>query len=602
MMELLRSILLLLLPLFQTRLIASADRKFGCLFEADVCKSYEICVNDGVFGRCQLVTVIDVYKYEVSPTDLQRLRVILQELSLRGLLWHDDTTQQVIAKELSNLRRTHHLHPEAGSSDSLRATKEKIASEEDYKDYKGADDGDLQGFESLHQYLQLLSALSQPANPMPSHKTRTDKSETAQSDSSLDELLQRHRGKTSSNHDIAFHHPYPDNEHAQSRPLSQVQQQGGHLQSQEGFPVNEHLDNKQLVALLESYLRQKLAARGNDLSVNPDVWQQEGENKESQGWPPRSELLHWKAHDRRPELKEEKALYKSSASKINGKNPLSNMDENFIQSVVQQLGTQHVNVDGLTAKQLDELSDVIADALQVVDDDTSSDVRKGSLKTKPDLQQQEEEEANRRDEFTLEKQDDEVNEEFPEKSQPFKAEDESSEVKKSLDDILDLDSLYSAPHKNRVKTFGSSTKGNVGIENVKSNTITREVSNNRKSEGVMFGSEEEPNRWVEASLTFREPQKKNSQMGDQQLDVASSKTNLYGYIVTQKNPLSVEKGLELMEDLAHLLKLQINVFEDVSMMGPAVIFQVKVNGQNVSTADVVNVAVINKKNWKKEQD
>ncbi|XP_072364327.1 receptor-type tyrosine-protein phosphatase N2 isoform X2 [Scyliorhinus torazame] len=496
MMELLRSTLLLLLPLFQTRLIASADRKFGCLFEADVCKSYEICVNDGVFGRCQLVTVIGVYKYEVSPTDLQHLHAILQELSLRGLLWHDDTTQQVIAKELSNLRRTHHLHPEAGSSDSLRATKEKIASEEDYK---GADDGGLQGFESLHQYLQLLSALSQPANPMPSHKTRTDKSETAQSDSSLDELLQRHRGKTSSNHYLAFHHPYPDNEHAQSRPLSQVQQQR----------------------------------------------------------------------------------------------------ENFIQSVVQQLGTQHVNVDGLTAKQLDELSDVIADALQVVDDDTSSNGRKGSLKTKPDLQQQEEEEANRRDELTLEKQDDEVNEEFPKKSQPFKAEDESSEVKKSLADILDLDSLYSPPHKNRVKTFGSSTKGNVGIENVKSNTITREVSNTRKSEGVMFGSEEEPNEWVEASLTFREPQKKNSQMGDQQLDVASSKTNLYGYIVTQKNPLSVEKGLELMEDLAHLLKLQINVFEDVSMMGPAVIFQVKVNGQNVSTADVVNVAVINKEKLEK---
>ncbi|XP_078393358.1 receptor-type tyrosine-protein phosphatase N2 isoform X2 [Cetorhinus maximus] len=612
MMELLHSILLVL-SLLHTRLIASADRKFGCLFEADVCKSYEICVNDGIFGRCQLVTVIDVYKYEVSPTDLQRLRAILQELSLRGLMWHDDTTQQVIAKELSNLHQSHHLHPETGSSDSLRVTKEKTASEENYK---GLDDGDVQGFKSLHQYLQLLSALSQPANPVPSHKTRTDKSETAQSDSSLDRLLQRNRGKTSSNHFLAFHHQYPGNERAQPRPLSQVQQQRGQLQSQEEFPVNEPIDNKQLVALLESYLAQKMAAqtaaKGSDLSINPDVWlkealgssrnqQQEGAYKESQGGHPRSELLLRKADDRPPELKEEKALYKSSASKINGKNPLSHLDENFIQSVVQQLGMQHVNVDGLTSKQLDELSDVIADALQVVDDDAAPRAgNKGSLEAKQDFQQKEEEDAIKRDELILEKQDVEVNEEFLKKSQPFKTKDESDEVKKSLTDMLDLDSLYTTPHKNRVKTFGSSTKGNVGIENVKSNTITREVTNTRKSEDDIFGSKEKPNRWVAGSLVYKEPQKKNSQMGDQHLDVAPSKTNLYGYIVTQQNPLSVEKGLELMEDLAHLLKLQINVFEDVSMIGPAVIFQVKVNGQNVSTADVVNVAAISKENLEKE--
>ncbi|XP_078088676.1 receptor-type tyrosine-protein phosphatase N2 [Mustelus asterias] len=608
MMELPHSILLLLSLL----LTASADRKFGCLFEADVCKSYEICVNDGVFGRCQLVTVIDVYKYEVSPTDLQRLRAILHELSLRGLMWHDDTTQQVIAKELSNLRQTHHLHPEAAPSDSLRAAKEKFASEENYK---GAEDGDLQGFESLHQYLQLLSVLSQPANPVPSHKTRTDKSETAQPDSSLDELLQRNRGKTPSNQFLAFHHPYSSNERAQARPVSQAQQLSGQRQSQEHFPVSERIGNKQLLALLEGYLAQKLAAqtstRGNNLPVNSDAWhkealgsprnaQQEGAVKESQGGPPRSELLHRKADDRLPELKEEKVLYKSGASKINGKNPLSHMDENFIQSVVQQLGTQHVNVDGLTSKQLDELSDVIADVLQVVDDDTTSDGSKGNLKAEQDFQQKEEEEANSRDELILEKQDDEVDEKFPEKGQPFKPEDESNEAIKSLADILDIDSLYITPHQNRVKTFGSSTKGNVGIENVKSNTITREVSKTRKSEGGMLGSEEAPNRWVGGSLMYKDPQKKNSQMGDQQLDVVLSKTNLYGYIVTQQNPLSVEKGLELMEDLAHILKLQISVFEDVSMMGPAVIFQVKVNGQNVSTADVVNVAVINKEKLEKE--
>ncbi|XP_067871105.1 receptor-type tyrosine-protein phosphatase N2 isoform X2 [Heterodontus francisci] len=579
MMELIHSILLLL-SLFHTRLYASADRKFGCLFEADVCKPYEICVNDGIFGRCQLVTVIDVYKYEVSPTDLQHLRAIQQELSLRGLMWHDDTTQQVVAKELSNLHQTRHLHPEAGSSDSLRGTREKIASEENYEE---ADAGDLQEF--LHQYLQFLSALSQPANPVASHKTRIDKSKAAQSDLALDDLLQRNRGKISSDHYPAFHHQYADDERAQPRPLSQLQQQGGRLQSQEDFPVSEPINNKQLLALLEGYLAQKLAAqtaaRGNVLSVSPDVWvkealgssrneQYEGTNNDNQGGHPRSELLQWKSDTKLPELKEEKTLYKSSTSKINGKDQLSHLDENFIQSVVQQLGMQHVNVDGLTSKQLDELSDVIADVLQVIDDERTNDGNENTREAKQDFQQKDEEETIKRDELILEKQDTDVNKRSRDQSQTFKTDDESNEGKKSLTDILDLDSLHITPHKNRVKTFGSSSKGMVGVENVKSNTIAREVANTRKSESGIFGSEE-PDRWVDGSLMYKETQKKNSQMGELRLDVAPSKSNLYGYIVTQQK-----------------------------MVGPAVTFQIGVNGQNISTADVVNVTVANKEKLEKE--
>ncbi|XP_048462087.1 condensin-2 complex subunit G2 [Rhincodon typus] len=182
-------------------------------------------------------------------------------------------------------------------------------------------------------------------------------------------------------------------------------------------------------------------------------------------------------------------------------------------------------------------------------------------------------------------------------SQTFKTAAEGDEVKKSLTDILDVDSLYTRPLKNRVKMFGSSSKENVGIENVKSNTITREVTNTMKSEDGIFGSVEEPNQRVAGSLMYKEPQKKNSQLGDQRLDVSSSETNMYGYIMTQQNlfwskvttqlgtltqpllmnsitdaaffhlnsPLSSEKGLELMEYLAHLLKLQMSVFEDISL-------------------------------------
>nr|XP_014351167.1 PREDICTED: receptor-type tyrosine-protein phosphatase N2 [Latimeria chalumnae] len=83
MMELLYSILFVL-SAFHNRLLVFADRKFGCLFEDDLCKHFEICINDGLFGRCQRVPVIDVYRYEVSPPILQHLRTILQKLSHRG--------------------------------------------------------------------------------------------------------------------------------------------------------------------------------------------------------------------------------------------------------------------------------------------------------------------------------------------------------------------------------------------------------------------------------------------------------------------------------------------------------------------------------------
>lgn len=45
---------------------------------------------DGIFGRCQQVPVIDIYKYEISPPVLQRLRIILEKLSHRGIVKTQD--------------------------------------------------------------------------------------------------------------------------------------------------------------------------------------------------------------------------------------------------------------------------------------------------------------------------------------------------------------------------------------------------------------------------------------------------------------------------------------------------------------------------------
>uniref|UniRef100_A0AAR2JLC9 Protein tyrosine phosphatase receptor type N2 n=1 Tax=Pygocentrus nattereri TaxID=42514 RepID=A0AAR2JLC9_PYGNA len=60
---------------------------------------------NGMFGRCQAMTVADVYTYDITPATLQRFRSLLQKLSLRGLSWEDDITQQVLSKEFSKLRK-----------------------------------------------------------------------------------------------------------------------------------------------------------------------------------------------------------------------------------------------------------------------------------------------------------------------------------------------------------------------------------------------------------------------------------------------------------------------------------------------------------------
>ncbi|KAH0627586.1 hypothetical protein JD844_003495 [Phrynosoma platyrhinos] len=69
------------------------------------------------------------------------------------------------------------------------------------------------------------------------------------------------------------------------------------------------------------------------------------------------------------------------------------------------------------------------------------------------------------------------------------------------------------------------------------------------------------------------------------------------------SPLTEEKGLELIREVAVLLKLQMTAFADIkytyvraspiiynSMLGPAVTFKVHSNALNVTTADVAKAA------------
>ncbi|KAL1271188.1 hypothetical protein QQF64_030204, partial [Cirrhinus molitorella] len=78
-----RALLLFALLSVHALAVAFANRKFGCLFEDEVCESYEACINDGVFGQCKSYSSSVPYTYDVSPATVQRLRNVLQKLAHR---------------------------------------------------------------------------------------------------------------------------------------------------------------------------------------------------------------------------------------------------------------------------------------------------------------------------------------------------------------------------------------------------------------------------------------------------------------------------------------------------------------------------------------
>ncbi|KAJ3611371.1 hypothetical protein NHX12_021387, partial [Muraenolepis orangiensis] len=78
------------------------------------------CTNDGVFGQCQSLSDSEFFTYQVSSSTLERLHLLLQTLAHRGLTWQDDLTQEVVSRELAKLhrvplRRLAPLAPQAGA-------------------------------------------------------------------------------------------------------------------------------------------------------------------------------------------------------------------------------------------------------------------------------------------------------------------------------------------------------------------------------------------------------------------------------------------------------------------------------------------------------
>ncbi|KAM6452068.1 receptor-type tyrosine-protein phosphatase N2 isoform 1-T1 [Liasis olivaceus] len=530
--RLLRQLLLLLVvarhrSLLRTGAVAAAEAKFGCLFEDDLCKTYEICVNDGVFGKCQRVPVIDVNKYEVSPLTLQRLKIVLEKLLHRGFTWHDDYTQHIIARELSNLPKAHDWHLETFSSedpDSSRISKQ------------GPDrnlEKDVNFANFPQQYLAYLDILSQSGAPnlystinanKPPFKVGNIPPRTM-----INYMMQSSKGKTPAvTYSVPAHSKYIENFPARTFSKSQMDTLL--------LKPEEQLDRKGLLVALNAYITQKLLAK------NLDGRSSVSRTKETSPYGNRVKPLHIDHLDgtiskeklggfeMRPQFLQRPAPGLVSGSTQNDlKLPLTPIDDEGAW-----------NIDAEAKKEEDHLGSKVTDFLSknmVTENLPRVYLSKESFKT---------------------------------------------EMKKSED--LDLSS--------------SSEEVKVGIENVKSETFSRELIAEKKAESEPTSKELTElhhwikNTWLQDESVYQATQEKMAE--GLKLDAKSSKEEEYGYIVTEKDPLSEEKGLDFIKEVAGLLKLQMTAFADINVLGPAVTFKVHPNALGITTADVVRAAADNK--------
>ncbi|XP_076837653.1 solute carrier organic anion transporter family member 5A1b [Brachyhypopomus gauderio] len=545
--------LLLSLLTLQIGFTVTAERKFGCLFEESLCKKYEFCVNDGMFGHCQVMMGADMYMYDITPATLQRFRSLLQKLSVRGLSWEDDVTQQVLANEFSKLRKISLPPP-----DSRPVVQSVTVGNGRLKDLE------VELTRSLQKYLLNLGLLPKQGSQVSNMK------------SSLP--LEYYRsGKTRNKVDSAPPEFTPESTYQQASypDLTYYQSDSASAPAQQNGPGV-------LVTALKQYLSQ-------NNPLKPDQGARQKLNT---------------------------VFMKGGSSQSSARDPLTPIDETFIRNVLRNVGKHNVDVESLSTADLNQLAALIADALQVVEqqaeqgytprdvqeENQTGDLQTGDLQTGDDTGDQNVSETSRQ-------QSEETSSLDQKLTSPSLTESETREEERSVEDHSKqglLTKLLEYLDKDSRSERGPLGKGRgISIETVRSRTTQRDVGMQKKA----MEQVEEVEGWVQAAALAPAPvleddaatRRKHTKVTDLQLDVQSNtNSDVYGYIITDVDSIPTDQAVHLMELLSHKAKIQMTDFLELSVIGPAVTFQVRPNAQNVTTADVANVAVRQKDTLEKE--
>ncbi|XP_044534891.1 receptor-type tyrosine-protein phosphatase N2 [Gracilinanus agilis] len=630
-------LLLLLLSAFAAVAAAARGRslpgRFGCLFEDDLCRPFEICINDGVFGRCLQGPMIDTYQYEVSPPILEHLRTILQKLSHRGFTWQDDFTQGTVAQELANIPKIYRWQPESLASDgvnSIRTSKPKVDNKR-----PSTLENDIDLAKSLQQYLTYLSILTRASSPNVYPRIKNDKADVQDNifpERLLNYIVQKARGSTPALTYVPISHPnYPDN--PSRRTFSPIQTDSF------SYSLDPDLDKQNLIAALKAYIAQNMAEENPD--KGPSGRTRSSLHSNSGFLPPYNEafskeeetdvkakplfLLKTGLRDLNPGSG--KSVQKLSSVPGDAKDPLSTLDETLIQNVLKDLRKQQGTIDNLSPLELQKMANVITDVMQgsntevpgMVGSEIVGEQREQEMKRvnspesknyQNDLMVEDNLPGNR-----VQESDDRVDEKVKDLDTKFVNEQETQ----FLSEGLPSEKPFKTETKKSEDTESSlsSEEENVGVENVKSETYSQELTAEKKPV-----AEPNANEFVEFQDWIQGTLKQDERLSEGppkipgeglQLEVKSSDEEEYGYIMTEEDPLSVEKGKKLIKEVVQLLKLPPTAIVDVkcpqlllidcgigadhisfSMLGPAVTFKVSSGFQNMTTAEVAKATADNK--------
>uniref|UniRef100_A0A1A7WZE4 Protein tyrosine phosphatase, receptor type, N polypeptide 2 n=1 Tax=Iconisemion striatum TaxID=60296 RepID=A0A1A7WZE4_9TELE len=612
-------------PVFFAALAASlcaspalTDRKFGCLFEDELCAPYEFCINDGLFGRCQELAGADLSTYDISSSALQRLRILLQKLAHRGLTWQDDITQQVVSRELSKLRSIPLRHPSAPPSrlmtySSSKNRKPKPAQAELSK--------------NLQQYLTGLGFLPQAeADQQQPGAQREIQNEDINTDSPSKPKPKQGWKETTI---------YSLQKGAGQPPVTKVISKSGEGRHPKLSATYSSQDKSKL---LSNHLEQLLSGASGT---------QQGISGGEAAWP--KGKLHYLSY-MQPALSDHaepqaafgskttppdlnRLLFKAGSNRLTAKEPPSAVDDHFFRNAVNQLGRHSVNMEDFMGKDLDHLAEVITAALQEVHEEPRPGATNSRGETKgnqeppaamilnQDQNMKSQKEQSLKEILNMKHQGQQIDGVAKESI------DKHSAFFSKLLDYLNMEPFGDAPEVNRGPP--APLHKLVGLESVHSRTMQGEVPAPHLSEekvvtvpekegstlrltGPPEGPDSEIERWMQADQAPaghqqpEEPQKKDMKIKTQLVHVgvkefsSRGKDRHFGYIITGSESLTNDRASDLMERLTQRLNLHATDLTQLSVLGPALTFRVGPNPKNVTTADLVQTAVQDKQQLEKE--
>ncbi|KAM8934820.1 receptor-type tyrosine-protein phosphatase-like N [Pelodytes ibericus] len=527
-------------------------RNHGCLFDLRLCSKEESCVQDGLFGHCRERSERDVAQLQVTPGTLQQLQGVLRQLTAKGLSWRDDLTQRVMANEIGRIPQHRNLE----ALDILDEDRPSLphTSGRTVQRLTGAGQPSAQRWTSSADKLQYFRPrLPSAASESALHQQRLPVS-FQQNMSPLDRYLayfllssQTPNSQFGYQDSARLRNPTRVFSASYTRPEGSRRLIYGRYQGGQEVPLTVHLPGERQHSWTE--LRRKLPRQSID---NEDVPDDAGDS--SEGVDGINQITDGDQDPQGDSRTEAARTLRGSTAMQNIPDPQTEGLGDVL-SLAAILDKYRVDLRQLGETQLEQLSYL----LQLIQSDSQQN------------------QAPR------------TEDRIPPKRV---AEGEMQHMSESSPQLSLLEAPLKGPDTSNataVLRVEQRNQGGSSLERVTVPTVSIHPENNMQLKAEQYGDLLEAISEAHGQKTM---EKKNYQESEDSTDGQSSSQaqDDVGYIATDHKPLSLLNGFRLLNTLAHRVHLSATSFINISIVGPALTFQIKQNRQNLSLTDIASRA------------